>query len=210
MDKALGEKVRKLLKEKQGIQLDIGGGGAPQKNFINIDVRPLPTVDIVWNLARYPWPLPDECCIRAMASHLLEHIPSDMGDGRVFPLIELLLKKKLLTPAEVRESIGEYEDVPRFVRFMNEVWRIMKPGGQFMVAMPHGRSQGFLQDPTHVSARNETTWAYFDPLEPHTGGLLYGIYQPSPWRITHLSFSPAENMEVVLEKRLDDRSCHGG
>lgn len=210
MDKVLGDRVKKLLKEHQGIQLDIGGGLSPQPHFVNMDIRDLPTVDIVWHFEHFPWPLPDECCIRAMASHILEHINSSFGDPRVYPLIELLLKKKVITPAEAREHLGEYEDTPRFMRFMDEVWRIMKVGGQFMIAMPHGSSQGFLQDPTHVSARNESTWAYFDPLEPNTKGMLYAIYQPKPWRITNLSWSPAGNMEVILEKRQDDRSYHGG
>lgn len=205
----LSDRVRAILEKHQGIQLDIGGGGNPQKGFVCLDIRPLKTVDVIWNVERFPWPLPDECCIRAMASHLLEHINSSMGDPRVFPLITLLLKKKIITPQEAREYIGEIEDTPRFIRFMNEVWRILKPDGQFLIAMPHGYSPGQLQDPTHCSPRNENTWAYFDPLEPNTNGLLYAIYRPLPWKISYISFSPAANMEVLLEKRLDDRSYHG-
>src|SRR3972149_2839692 len=154
MDKVLSDKVKALLKAKQGIQLDIGGGGNPQKGFVNLDIRPLETVDIVWNIERFPWPLPDECCIRVMASHLVEHINPSFGDARVFPLIQLLLKKKILTLQEIRDYIGEVEDKPRFIRFMDEVWRIMKPDGQFMIAMPHGYSPGYLQDPTHIAARS--------------------------------------------------------
>lgn len=210
MDRVLGERVRRLLKEKQGIQLDIGGGLSPQPYFMNMDIRPLDTVDVVWNFERFPWPLPDECCIRVMASHIVEHINPHYGDARVFPLIQLLLKKKIITPAEAKEYIGEIEDMPRLMRFMDEVWRILKVGGQFMIAMPHGNSQGFHQDPTHIGSRNETTWAYFDPLEQYTGGLLYRIYRPKPFRITSLSWSPAGSVEVILEKRQDDRSYHGG
>lgn len=208
MTRVLGDKVRELIKESSGIQLDIGCGAHKQKNFVGMDARPLEGVDVVWNVERFPWPLPDECCIRVMTSHLLEHIQSGMGDPRVLPLIQLLLKKKIITAQEAREYIGEIEDQPRFIRFMNEVWRIMKPDGQFMIAMPHGSSQGFLQDPTHVSARNESTWAYFDPLEPNTQGLLYSIYQPRPWRISEMHWNPAMNMEIVLEKRRDDPSYH--
>src|SRR5262245_6959710 len=29
-----------------------------------------------------------------------------------------------------------------FVNFMDEVWRVMKPGGRFAIACPHGSSQG--------------------------------------------------------------------
>ena len=163
--------IDKLLEEKQGIRLDIGGGGRPQAGFVNIDMRDLPEVDIVHNVTDIPWPLPDGCVLVALASHLVEHInPADFG----------------------------------FVKFMDEVWRVMRVGGEFMIALPHGSSQGYLQDPTHCNPCNETTWAYFDPLEPNTKGVLWEIYKPKPWKITHLSWSPAANIEVVLVKRSED------
>lgn len=88
-----------------------------------------------------------------------------------------------------------------FVRFMDEVWRILKPGGEFAIATPHGSSQGYLQDPTHCNPCNEATWAYFDP--EHQSG-LYNIYQPKPWRIKYLTWNPAANIEVIMVKRDDN------
>lgn len=84
-----------------------------------------------------------------------------------------------------------------FVNFMDEVWRVMKPGGEFMIACPHGSSQGYIQDPTHCNPINEATWDYFCP-ERESG--LYWIYQPKPWRVKHLLSNPAANMELVLVK----------
>ena len=151
-----------------GIQLDIGCGANKQPNFIGMDVRDLPGVDIVHDVEVYPWPLPDDCVLQAVCSHLVEHInPAKFG----------------------------------FINFMNEVWRVMVPDGRFAIVCPHGSSQGFLQDPTHINAINETTWAYFDPEESRTQGMLYNIYQPKPWRIVHLSWSPNANVDVILEKR---------
>jgi len=162
-----------LLKAHSGIRLDIGCGEAKQEGWIGMDVRDMPGVEIVWNVEDIPWPLPDECVIVAMASHLVEHI-NPHGGG--------------------------------FMRFMDEVWRVMKFDGEFAISTPHGSSQGFLQDPTHCNSLNETTWAYFDPLEPNTRGGLYRIYKPKPWRIKHLSWSPAANIEVVMVKRREDKS----
>lgn len=88
-----------------------------------------------------------------------------------------------------------------FIHFMNEVWRVMKTGGEFAIATPHGYSPGYLQDPTHCNPCNETTWAYFDPFEAVTKGLLWNIYRPLPWRIKHLYWEPSANIEVVLVKR---------
>lgn len=90
-----------------------------------------------------------------------------------------------------------------FLRWMDELWRIMQVDGEVAITFPHGSGQGYLQDPTHCNACNEMTWAYFDPEEPHTRGQLYRIYRPKPWRIKFLSWSPATNVEVVLVKRAE-------
>jgi hypothetical protein len=84
---------------------------------------------------------------------------------------------------------------------MDELWRVLKVGGEVALSLPHGSSQGYLQDPTHCNACNEATFAYFDPEEPNTGGLLWQFYKPKPWRIKYLSWNPAANIEVVLVKR---------
>jgi hypothetical protein len=90
-----------------------------------------------------------------------------------------------------------------FLRWMDEVWRVMKPWGEFVIITPHGRSDGYLQDPTHCNPCNETTWAYFDP-DQFDGG-LYWFYAPYPWRVKSLTWSPETNVEVVLIKRpIDD------
>ena len=154
------------LERYQGVRLDIGCGGNKQESFVGLDARDLSGVDIVHDVNEYPWPLPDECVLVAIASHLVEHIPP--------------------------HNFG-------FVNFMNEVWRIMKPGGEFAIVTPHGFSSGYLQDPTHCNPCNEATWAYFDPDQ--TEGVLYSIYKPKPWRIKHLTWNPSANMEVVLVKR---------
>jgi SAM-dependent methyltransferase len=197
-----------LKKNNQGIKLDLGGGGAPQPGFVNIDVRNLPTVDIVHNLELFPWPLPDESCSLVMASHLLEHINPMYPDARLAPLIKLLLKKKLVSEKEIKDTIGEIEPGAIFMRFMDEVWRIMKPGGQFMAAFPYAGSPGFWQDPTHINGINEHTLAYFDPFE--AGGFLFKIYKPKPWKIVSSQLAPSVNgnMEILLEKRRIDKSYY--
>lgn len=169
--------IAQLISDKGGIKLDIACGANKQDpSWIGLDIQPLPGVDIVWDLNTHPWPLPDECVLMAVAIHIIEHIPTvviDSGRTRL-----------------------------PFVEFMNDVWRVMKVGGQFAIAAPHGSSQGFLQDPTHCHALNETTFAYFDP-EATDGGLLYNFYRPKPWKIKSLSWSPAANIEAVLIKRED-------
>lgn len=204
---SLRKSIDQVLKEfNQGIKIDLGGGASPQPGFVNIDIRDLPEVDIVHNLELFPWPLPSECASLIMASHLLEHINPTPPDPRTTALIELLLKKKILKPQEVKLYIGEVNPGPRFIRFMDEAWRILKPKGQLIAALPYGGSTGFWQDPTHINGCNEITWAYFDPLE--AGGLLYKIYKPKPWKIIMNTWQQNGNMEIILEKRLIDKSYY--
>ncbi len=199
--------INKLLEKNSGIRLDIGCGGNKQHGFVGMDVRDLPGVDIVHDVTMFPWPLPDESVLTAIASHLLEHIPPFQADPKLLGLIRLLIDKGLISPTEVMEYVGIYNTGPMFIAFMDEAWRVLKVGGEFAIAVPHGRSDGFLQDPSHCNAINEARWAYFDPFvlanpaDPNTQGLLWSIYKPKPWRIKHLTWSPDANIEVVLVKR---------
>lgn len=195
-----------ILKEQSGIRLDIGCGGNKMPGFVGMDYREMDGVDIVHDVLRFPWPLPDESVNIAVASHLVEHLSPDGGDQRVLPLLQLLIKKKVLTKKEVDKYIGEMDPGPRFFRFMNEVWRVLKVGGEFAMVYPYAGSVGFYQDPTHVNNINENTWEYFDPLAPRSQGMLYRIYQPKPWKIKTSVFSKTGNMEVVLVKRKEDPS----
>ena len=168
------ERITLLLKQnEQGIKLDIGCGANKQPGFVGLDYRKLPGVDIVQDVEKFPWPLPDQCANLAVASHLVEHIDPHGGV---------------------------------FLRFMDEVWRILKYGGQFMIATPYAGSHGYFQDPTHCNPCNEATWAYFDPLE--AGGILYGIYKPKPWKIDINTWHVNGNMEIVLSKRKEDPSYY--
>jgi hypothetical protein len=85
-----------------------------------------------------------------------------------------------------------------FIAFMDEVWRLLKPGAEFRIVHPYGMSQGYLQDPAACNPCTEATWYYFDP--EHRSG-LWQVYQPLPWRITYLTWEHPGNVEVILGKR---------
>lgn len=164
-------RVKELLKKNNSvIRIDVGCGENKQKGFVGIDMQKLKGVDIVHNLEKYPYPLPDECASLAVASHLVEHInPADFG----------------------------------FINFMNEIWRILKFGGEFMIATPYAGSSGYWQDPTHVNPCSEATFFYFDPLHPSN---YYRFYRPKPWKIKEVVWNENGNLEIALEKRIIDKS----
>jgi SAM-dependent methyltransferase len=87
---------------------------------------------------KFPWPLPDESVLTAVSSHLVEHIPPFMPDPKLLGLIELLQERKLINSEDVADYIGDVTAQPIFMRFMDEVWRVLKPDGQLALALPHG------------------------------------------------------------------------
>jgi SAM-dependent methyltransferase len=102
--------------------------------------------------------------------------------------------------SHVLEHIKPWHQLDLF----NEVWRIMKPKGAFVIAVPYGVGHGFVQDPTHCKPFNESTFMYYDPEPPGIPpgqNILYKIYEPKPWRIVHWFWQAEGFMEVILEKR---------
>ena len=53
--------------------LDLGCGGQKAPGSIGVDVVPLPGVDLVHDLTKVPYPLPDDWADEVRLSHVLEH-----------------------------------------------------------------------------------------------------------------------------------------
>lgn len=152
------------------MKLDIGCGNHKDQGWIGIDIQPLPCVDIVHDLNLHPWPLESESVDQAKAWHVLEHIPPTC-----------------VTEASTRRP---------FIEFMDELWRVLKPGGQVDIETPHGASDGYIHDPTHCNPIDELTFEHFDPDYRR-----YLTYRPKPWKIIKLAWTRDGNVNAVLEKR---------
>ena len=172
------KEILALLQTKPQVKINLGAGDTAlytktTAGFINVDMKDLPGIDVVWNLEEFPWPFPDGCADILMASQLVEHIAPQ-----------------------------------KFINFMDEAWRVLKVGGQFMIATPYAGSSAYWQDPTHVHGFTEVSWSYFDPFDAYSNGLLYQNYRPKPFHIKENAWYPNGNLEVLLEKRKDDKSYH--
>ena len=70
-------------------------------------------------------------------------------------------------------SIGEVrawdviEHLPDRIRTMNELWRVLRPGGTAEIAVPTTDGTGAFQDPTHVSFWNRRSFLYFEAGNPY-------------------------------------------
>jgi len=69
------------------------------------------------------------------------------------------------------------EHLPDKIFTMNELWRILKPGGRAEVAVPTTEGSGAWQDPTHVSFWNRRSFMYYeaDNLYRERFARQYGI-----------------------------------
>lgn len=102
------------------------------------------------NLATQPIPFADDSFESVSAYDFLEHVPRVLptpdGQGTRFPFIEL----------------------------MNEVWRVLKPGGLLYAVTPVYPGKAAFQDPTHVNIMTVDTHTYF--TRPQRMAAMYGFH----------------------------------
>jgi len=160
-----------MKEDNMSRSLDIGCGLTPRNLFnatevFGIDVRDDLDLNIVSaDLAVDPIPFPDDYFDFVSAVDFLEHIP------------------RLIYVPHRRNA---------FVELMNEVWRVLKPQGQFLSFTPAFPNPVVFRDPTHVNFITEETFTlYFDNVNRWAATHGYGFkgsFQilSQEWRGAHL------------------------
>lgn len=100
--------------------LDVGCG-EHKDGDVGLDAYPIPGVDIVHDVTRFPWPIPDGAFSEVRAHQVIEHLPTG-SDGAGSDLL---------------------------FRFFDECYRILEPGGLLRVDTPHVRGIWAFHDITH-------------------------------------------------------------
>jgi hypothetical protein len=59
------------------------------------------------------------------------------------------------------------EHLPDKIFTMNEMWRVLQPGGKAEIAVPTTDGSGAFQDPTHVSFWNRRSFLYYEAGNPY-------------------------------------------
>lgn len=116
------------------------------------------------------------------------------------------------------------EHVVDIVAFMDEMWRIMKPGAKAMIQAPYYSSVRSMQDPYHVRPISEMTFLYYNKQWRETNGLnhypikadfdfTYGYGMNPPWNtkndetrvfaITHYINVVADIFVTLTKKELE-------
>lgn len=126
------------------VRLDLGCGANPREGFEGVDKFAADAKHKV-DLFKFPWPWADSSVDELHASHFLEHIPADyIEDGR-----------------------------DRLCAFMDEAWRVLKPGGAFTVIVPNARCNRAFQDPTHRRFFVAESFYYFNADWRKANGLQH-------------------------------------
>jgi hypothetical protein len=143
-------------------RLNLGCGKHPlaeSEGWVNADRVPLPGVNHVMDLFRYPWGFPDDTFDEFLASHIIEHIPHE-------PKMTELEIDQDGRPLEngrnhaILKRWQELKDLDGFFCFFSEIWRIGKNGAKVNIVCPYGYTMGAFQDPTHTRNIVPVTFAY--------------------------------------------------
>ena len=89
---------------------------------------------------------------------------------------------------------------PTPLETLNEIWRILKPGGILELKFPLPTSPTYHDDLTHRWANTIEAYEVVDPTTKT--GKAYGFYTPYKWHIinrkTHKNFSAQLTMKKVI------------
>lgn len=137
--------------------LDLGCGPSPRNPFgadllfgVDLIAREESGIEVrTANLAINPIPFDSNYFDSISAYDFLEHIPRQLY---------LESTKELIFP---------------FIRLMDEIHRVLKPGGRLLAHTPSASSEEAYQDPTHVNPITARTHEYF--CVPKLWGAMYGF-----------------------------------
>jgi SAM-dependent methyltransferase len=73
------------------------------------------------------------------------------------------------------------EHLDDFIPAMEEIWRILAPGGTCRISVPYWNSWCAAADPTHRRGFHEITFQFFDPSSPYCRSRPY--YSPARFDI---------------------------
>lgn len=126
------------------VRLDLACGESCLEGYTGVDLEELPGVAILCDLERIPWRF------RSTSRGAPGLVTS--SSGGVVP------KDDSIDELHTSHFV---EHVADLIAFMNEAYRVLRPGGLMVIRHPYQFSLDAWQDPTHVRALNEVTWNYF-------------------------------------------------
>lgn len=120
------------------MKINLGAGQDLQQGYTNVDMLPLPGIDVVHNLMDFPYPFARNHAEEILAVDVIEHLDHYTADRR-----------------------------PSIVAFVEECHRILEPGGLLYIQAPGHDAEFMWDDPTHVRGFTAKSFDFFDPEKPY-------------------------------------------
>jgi SAM-dependent methyltransferase len=134
------------------LKIDLGCGTNKRPGFLGIDRRKFDGVDGVTDLTQRSW------SFKQSSLGSVQLLQSSDG--------EFILPDNSVTEATCShflEHLEHNQRHPERVRFMNELWRVLVPGGKATIITPHWASNRAYGDFTHADKPvSEMFYAYLD------------------------------------------------
>lgn len=150
------------------IKINLGAGTDLFEGYVNVDFLKLPGIDVVHNLLHFPYPFKDNSATNISAVDVVEHLPNFTK-----------------------------EDEPMIIKFIDECYRILQPGGELYIQTPGYRAEFLWQDPTHVRGFHIKTFDLFDPSTEF--GQTTGFYSQSKFSVKAEEL-PNHNLRFWMRK----------
>jgi len=151
------------------LKLNLACGNNRIEGYFGIDAFKTEACDYVMDLQKYPWDIKSESVEEIICSHYVEHINHD---STLKDLVECFahsntyqeLRQSFLIKVDYIKDKLNHPFMPSdgLFRFMEEVYRILKPNGKIRIIAPYYTSMRAIQDPTHVRSIGEVTFMYFN------------------------------------------------
>lgn len=193
-------KLAKMIKE---LKINLACGNNRIEGYFGIDAVKTDAADYVMDLEKYPWDIGSESAEEIICSHYVEHINHDTT---MKSLVELLgvsenfehFRALFLSNIDYKKN-QPYMPSDGLFKFMDEVYRILKPAGKMRVIAPYYASMRHMQDPTHVRSIGEVTFLYFNKEWREKNGL--GHYAVS----CDFDFAYGYNMKQDFRSKHEDQ-----
>ncbi len=153
------------VREKQGtetpvVRLDLACGSNKKEGFIGVDHSKDTQADLIINLEKYPW------CAPPLFIDTNVDSPPIQGSLLTVETLEGLIDSgnyQIKNNSIFEVHCSHYiEHVTDLISFMQELHRVLIPGGRATFYAPYYSSIRAYQDPTHKREISENTFLYYN------------------------------------------------
>lgn len=154
--------------------------------WVNVDKHPQEGV-VQADLFKYPWSWEDNSFDGALLTHLVEHIPHEVGE----------INYDVLHSWEGTKSrYDQLKHLDGFYAFFGELHRVLTKGAVAHIIVPYAFSTGAFQDPTHRRYMTPESFTYLvpDPNAP------FEKEMQGAWEIEMMSWNLTEQGNVGIQQ----------